>query len=75
MLQYSYSPISPIPAKKLGVKAEIVRFVLRNVPPATVWRYRPLAGGLKVYPPEPEPIANSRGGRCLPRNSLVVGDH
>ena len=42
MLQYSYSPLSPIPAKKLGVKAEIVRFVLRNVPPATVWRFRPL---------------------------------
>jgi phosphatidylethanolamine/phosphatidyl-N-methylethanolamine N-methyltransferase len=43
MLQYSYSPIRPIPAKKLGVKAEIVRFVLRNVPPATVWRFRSLA--------------------------------
>jgi len=47
MLQYSYSPLSPIPAKKLGVKAEIVRFVLRNVPPATVWRFRPLEGGAK----------------------------
>lgn len=42
MLQYSYSPISPIPAKKLGVNAEIVRFVLRNVPPAMVWRFQPL---------------------------------
>jgi len=40
MLQYSYSPISPIPAKKLGVEAKLVKFVLRNVPPATVWRYR-----------------------------------
>lgn len=47
MLQYSYSPLSPIPAKKLGVKAEIVRFVLRNVPPATVWRFRPLEDGPK----------------------------
>ncbi|MEZ5931378.1 MAG: methyltransferase domain-containing protein [Alphaproteobacteria bacterium] len=45
LLQYSYSPLSPIPAKKLGVKAELVRFVLRNVPPATVWRFRPLEGG------------------------------
>ena len=45
LLQYSYSPISPIPAKKLGGKAEVVRFVLRNVPPATVWRFRPLNGG------------------------------
>jgi phosphatidylethanolamine/phosphatidyl-N-methylethanolamine N-methyltransferase len=42
MLQYSYSPISPVPAKKLGVEAKLVRFVLRNVPPATVWRYRRL---------------------------------
>ena len=45
MLQYSYSPLSPIPAKKLGVRAEIVRFVLRNLPPATVWRFRPLENG------------------------------
>jgi phosphatidylethanolamine/phosphatidyl-N-methylethanolamine N-methyltransferase len=44
LLQYSYSPIRPIPAKKLGVKAELVKFVIRNVPPATVWRFRPLAG-------------------------------
>jgi len=42
MLQYSYSPIRPIPAKRLGVKAEIVRFVLLNVPPATVWRFSAL---------------------------------
>lgn len=41
MLQYSYSPICPIPAKKLGIEAKLVKFVLRNVPPATVWRYRP----------------------------------
>ena len=40
MLQYSYSPISPIPASKLGVTAKMVKFVLCNVPPATVWRYR-----------------------------------
>lgn len=40
LLQYSYSPVCPIPAKKLGVDAELVRYVLRNVPPATVWRFR-----------------------------------
>jgi phosphatidylethanolamine/phosphatidyl-N-methylethanolamine N-methyltransferase len=40
MLQYSYSPIAPIPAKKLGVDVKLVKFVLRNLPPATVWRYR-----------------------------------
>lgn len=42
LLQYSYSPVCPIPAKKLGVSAELVRYVLRNVPPATVWRFRSL---------------------------------
>jgi phosphatidylethanolamine/phosphatidyl-N-methylethanolamine N-methyltransferase len=41
LLQYSYSPISPIRASKLGLEAELVRFVVRNLPPATVWRYRP----------------------------------
>jgi phosphatidylethanolamine/phosphatidyl-N-methylethanolamine N-methyltransferase len=39
MLQYSYSPIAPIPAKKLGIKAKIARYVLWNFPPAAVWRY------------------------------------
>ena len=33
LLQYTYSPISPIPAKKLGVEARLVRFVVRNLPP------------------------------------------
>jgi len=39
ILQYSYSPIRPIPAKKLGVRAELVNYVVRNLPPATVWRF------------------------------------
>ena len=43
LLQYSYSPIVPIPAKKLGVDARLVKFVVRNLPPATVWRFRPRA--------------------------------
>ena len=38
-LQYSYSPVAPVPAKKLGLRTELVRYVLRNVPPATVWRF------------------------------------
>jgi phosphatidylethanolamine/phosphatidyl-N-methylethanolamine N-methyltransferase len=41
LLQYSYSPVVPIPAKKLGVEARLVKFVVRNLPPATVWRFRP----------------------------------
>lgn len=39
VLQYSYSPVSPIPAERLGLEAELVRYVLRNVPPAAVWRF------------------------------------
>lgn len=39
MLQYSYSPIPPIPAAKLGVDAKIARYVLWNFPPAAVWKY------------------------------------
>jgi phosphatidylethanolamine/phosphatidyl-N-methylethanolamine N-methyltransferase len=39
MLQYSYSPICPVPARKLGIKAELARYVLQNFPPAAVWRY------------------------------------
>lgn len=42
LLQYSYSPVAPIPARKLGVEAKLVKFVVRNLPPATVWRFRPL---------------------------------
>jgi phosphatidylethanolamine/phosphatidyl-N-methylethanolamine N-methyltransferase len=43
-LQYSYSPVAPIPARKLGVEAKLVKFVVRNLPPATVWRFRPAKG-------------------------------
>ena len=39
MLQYSYSPICPIPAERFGVEARLVRYVVRNVPPAAVWKY------------------------------------
>lgn len=39
MLQYSYSPVAPVPAKALGIEAAIARFVLLNVPPAYVWKY------------------------------------
>ncbi|MFO1038644.1 MAG: rRNA adenine N-6-methyltransferase family protein [Geminicoccaceae bacterium] len=40
VLQYSYSPVAPVPTRKLGLRAEIARFVFLNVPPAFVWRYR-----------------------------------
>jgi phosphatidylethanolamine/phosphatidyl-N-methylethanolamine N-methyltransferase len=48
LLQYSYSPIAPIPARKLGVEARLVRFVVRNLPPATVWRFRPRAAKASI---------------------------
>ncbi len=38
-LQYSYSPVPPIRAKKLGLRAKLVKVVVRNLPPATVWRF------------------------------------
>lgn len=43
MLQYSYSPVTPIPAAKLGIEAKMARYVLWNFPPAAVWRYRKVA--------------------------------
>lgn len=42
-LQFTYAPVSPISRRtyrRLGLRAERVDWVLRNVPPATVWRYR-----------------------------------
>lgn len=39
MLQYSYSPIAPVPAARFGIVAKIARYVLWNFPPAAVWRY------------------------------------
>lgn len=39
MLQYSYSPICPVPARALGIRARLVRPVPWNMPPAYIWRY------------------------------------
>lgn len=41
-LQLSYQLRSPIPADRLGLRAERVCWTLRNLPPAGVWRYRPV---------------------------------
>ena len=40
MLQYTYRPVSPIPAGRLGLSKERVGVIFRNLPPATVWRYQ-----------------------------------
>jgi phosphatidylethanolamine/phosphatidyl-N-methylethanolamine N-methyltransferase len=45
LLQYSYSPVSPIPARKLEVEAKLVKIVVRNLPPATLWRFRRRTAG------------------------------
>jgi phosphatidylethanolamine/phosphatidyl-N-methylethanolamine N-methyltransferase len=39
MLQYSYSLICPVPKRELSIDASIARYVLRNIPPASVWKY------------------------------------
>lgn len=42
-LQFTYGPLSPLPAKKMGLEKKRIGHVLKNFPPATVWRYsRPL---------------------------------
>ena len=43
LLQYTYSPLSPLPSSRLGLKARMARYVLRNFPPASVWSYTPQA--------------------------------
>ncbi|MFO1067374.1 MAG: rRNA adenine N-6-methyltransferase family protein [Geminicoccaceae bacterium] len=50
MLQYSYSPVSPVPARRLGIRAELVRWVPLNFPPAAVWRYRRVADFVHAAP-------------------------
>jgi phosphatidylethanolamine/phosphatidyl-N-methylethanolamine N-methyltransferase len=44
MLQYTYAVRPPVPTARLGIEAELARFVPLNLPPATVWRYRRRAG-------------------------------
>ena len=39
LLQYSYSPISPISHRRYGLNAKLAGFVLNNMPPAFVWKY------------------------------------
>ncbi|WGF87054.1 class I SAM-dependent methyltransferase [Marinivivus vitaminiproducens] len=39
LVQYSYSPVPPIKHKALGLEAKRMKYVLRNIPPAAVWRF------------------------------------
>ena len=40
MLQFTYGPVSSIPAKELGLEKKRLGHVMQNVPPAFVWRYQ-----------------------------------
>lgn len=40
LVQFTYGPASPIPRGTVPLRAEPVRRVWRNLPPARVWRYR-----------------------------------
>jgi len=39
LVQYTYGPNCPIPARPLGLKAECLGRVWMNLPPAAVWRF------------------------------------
>ncbi len=39
LVQYTYAPFPSIPPRPFGLRAELAAYVLRNVPPAAVWRY------------------------------------
>jgi phosphatidylethanolamine/phosphatidyl-N-methylethanolamine N-methyltransferase len=40
-LHYSYCVTSPLPARRLGLRAERLAWTPLNFPPASVWRYTP----------------------------------
>ena len=40
-LLYTYCATSPLPYRKLGLTAKRLAFTPLNIPPASVWRYRP----------------------------------
>ncbi|MCX7338053.1 MAG: methyltransferase domain-containing protein [Alphaproteobacteria bacterium] len=39
LLQFTYGPLSPLPAKKMGLRKKRLGSILLNLPPATVWKY------------------------------------
>lgn len=41
-LLYSYCITSPLPYRKLGLSAKREAWTARNIPPASVWRYKPI---------------------------------
>jgi phosphatidylethanolamine/phosphatidyl-N-methylethanolamine N-methyltransferase len=41
VLQYSFSPLMPIRADQLDIVGKRIRVVVRNLPPAFLWRFQP----------------------------------
>lgn len=39
LIQYTYATGCPIPSRRLGLEAECLGHVWRNLPPASVWRF------------------------------------
>jgi len=39
IIQFTYSPLCPIPLKKWGVYGKRVEYVIKNTPPAFVWKF------------------------------------
>jgi phosphatidylethanolamine/phosphatidyl-N-methylethanolamine N-methyltransferase len=44
LIQFTYGLFSPIPRREFGVRGEVKRRVLNNLPPASVWLYHRPAG-------------------------------
>jgi len=47
LVQFTYGPASPVSRRiltRLGLSAERSNWVVDNIPPASVWRYRTIAG-------------------------------
>jgi phosphatidylethanolamine/phosphatidyl-N-methylethanolamine N-methyltransferase len=44
VVQFSYSPMSPVIARPDIYKIEHFDFIVRNIPPAQIWHYKKLHG-------------------------------
>lgn len=42
LLQFTYGPLSPLPARKFGLKKKKLGYIFQNFPPACVWEYTKL---------------------------------
>ena len=43
-IQFTYGPYSPVGRERMGVHGKVAKWVPANLPPASVWVYRRLAG-------------------------------